>query len=171
MTSEPPQHEPPQHEPPHHERSLAEPAFPGDDGSVDPSLGPVLGDREGVLAVLGEARVFVPIVAVLGERASNGGDKNADMAAVLMTGADGRQALLAFTSVAALEAWNPQARPVPVHGQAAAQSALAESASAIVLDLGQPHWQVVETDDLAHLAAGDTLARTVSGTAWVRAGS
>lgn len=162
--------EPPHHEPPHHERSLAEPAFPGDDGSVDPALAPVLGDRDAVLAVLGEARVFVPIVAVLGERASNGGDKNADMAAVLMTGADGRQALLAFTSVAALETWNPQARPVPVHGQAAAQSALAESASAIVLDLGQPHWQVVETDDLGHLAAGDTLARTATGTAWVRSG-
>lgn len=163
------------HEPPHessqHERSLAEPAFPGDDGSVDPALAPVLGDRDGALSVLGEARVFVPIVAVLGERATDGSDKSADMAAVLMTGADGRQALLAFTSVAALEAWNPQARPVPVHGQAAAQSALAESASAIVLDLGQPHWQVVETDDLAHLAAGDTLARTPTGTAWVRTGS
>ena len=60
-------------EPPQHERSLAEPAFPGDDGQVDPALAPVLGDRDGVLAVLGEARVFVPIVAVLGERAAEAG--------------------------------------------------------------------------------------------------
>lgn len=154
-----------------HDRSLAEPAFPGDDGRTAPELAPVLGDRDAVLAQLGAARVFVPIVAVLGERAANGGDKNADMAAVLMTGADGRQALLAFTSVATMEAWNPQARPVPVHGQAAAQSAVAEGASAIVLDLGQSHWQVVETDDLAHLAAGDVLARTDTGTAWVRPGT
>ncbi|WP_229053765.1 SseB family protein [Aeromicrobium sp. Leaf350] len=163
-----------------HDRSLAEPAFPGDDGQVDPALRPALGDRDALLALLGKARVFVPIVAVLGERAAEGpgggagpraaegSDKNADMAAVLMTGADGRQALLAFTSVAAMEAWNPQSRPVPVHGQAAAQSALAEGASAIVLDLGQPHWQVVETDDLQHLAVGDVLARTAAGTAWVR---
>jgi len=173
------------HEPldgPRHERSLAEPAFPGDDGLTDPALAPVLGLRDDVLAALGAARVFVPIVAVLGERAADGTDKNADMAAegtdknadmaaVLMTGADGRTALLAFTSVATLEAWNPQARPVPVFGQAAAQSALVEGASALVLDLGQPHWQVVETDDLQHLAAGDALARTASGTAWVRPGS
>jgi hypothetical protein len=162
-------HEPP--DAPRHERSLAEPAFPGDDGRVDPSLAPVLGQRDDVLAALGAARVFVPIVAVLGERALDGSDKNADMAAVLMTGADGRTALLAFTNVAALEAWNPQARPVPVYGQAAAQSAIVEGASALVLDLGQPHWQVVETDDLQHLAAGDVLARTASGTAWVRPGS
>ncbi|MFT4188256.1 MAG: SseB family protein [Aeromicrobium sp.] len=152
-----------------HEGSLAEPAFPGDDGLTDPALAPVLGDTSATLARLGEARVFVPIVAVLGERASDGSDKNADMAAVLMAGADGRQALLAFTSVATLEAWNPQARPVPVYGQAAAQSAVAEGASALILDLGQPHWSVVETDDLRHLAAGDTLAHTPTGTAWVRA--
>ncbi|MFT4299883.1 MAG: SseB family protein [Aeromicrobium sp.] len=149
-------------------RSLAEPAFPGDDGQVDPALVPVLGDPWATLAQLGGARVFVPIVAVLGERAADGGDKNADMAAVLMTGADGRRALLAFSSVARLETWNPQARPVPVYGQAAAQSALAEGASALVLDLGQAHWQVVETDDLGHLAAGDALVRTEAGTAWVR---
>lgn len=152
----------------HHGPSLAEPAFPGDDGLVDPRLTPVLGDERATLAQLGPARVFVPIVAVLGERATDGSDKSADMAAVLLTGADGRRALLAFTSVETMTAWNPQARPVPVYGQAAAQSALAEGAAALILDLGQPHWQVVETDDLTHLAAGDQLAETPAGLAWVR---
>jgi hypothetical protein len=127
-----------------HERSLAEPAFPDDDGLIDPRLADALGDDTRVFAVYGEVRVFVPIVAVLGERATDGSDKSADMAAVFMTGADGRKALLTFSSVAALEAWNPVARPVPVWGREAAQAALDEGASALLLDLGAEHFTVLE---------------------------
>lgn len=141
-----------------HERSLAEPAFPGDDGLIDPRLADALGDEAAVIAVYGDIRVFVPIVATLGERATDGPplreegvaaggaptDKSADMAAVFMTGADGRKALLTFSSVAALETWNPVARPVPVWGREAAQAALAEGASALLLDLGTDHFTVLE---------------------------
>lgn len=155
-------------------RSLAEPAFPGDDGRVDPRLAAVLGETVPVLSVLGSVRVFVPIVATLGEASRAAGpealvqgDKDADMAAVLMTGRDGRQALLAFSSLETMTRWNPQARPVPVWGQAAAVAALGEGAAAILLDLGSPHFQVVETDDLRHLAAGDRLVSTDVGHAWV----
>ena len=125
-------------------RSLAEPAFPGDDGLIDPRLADALGDDAKVFAAYGEVRVFVPIVAILGERATDGSDKSADMAAVFMTGADGRKALLTFSSVAALEAWNPVARPVPVWGREAAQAALEEGASALLLDLGAEHFTVLE---------------------------
>ena len=154
-----------------HERSLAEPAFPGDDGTVVPELAAALGDDDAVLRVLGGVRVFVPVVATLGEggRTAAGADKDADMAAVLMRGADGRQALLAFSSVATMQAWDPSARPVPVWGRAAALAALDEGASAVLLDLGQPHFTVVETDDVEHLAAGHRLVRTESGTAWLSA--
>ena len=124
--------------------SLAEPAFPGDDGLIDPRLADALGDDAKVFAAYGEVRVFVPIVAILGERATDGSDKSADMAAVFMTGADGRKALLTFSSVAALEAWNPVARPVPVWGREAAQAALEEGASALLLDLGAEHFTVLE---------------------------
>ena len=127
-----------------HERSLAEPAFPDDDGLADPRLAEALGDDLAVFAVYGEVRVFVPIVAIVGELASDGSDKSADMAAVFMTGADGRKALLTFSSVAALEAWNPVARPVPVWGREAAQAALDEGASALLLDLGTENFTVVE---------------------------
>ena len=127
-----------------HERSLAEPAFPDDDGLVDPRLADAFGDDAKVFAVYRDVRVFVPIVAVLGERATDGSDKSADMAAVFMTGADGRQALLTFSSVAALEAWNSVARPVPVWGREAAQAALDEGASALLLDLGTEHFAVLE---------------------------
>jgi hypothetical protein len=126
-----------------HQRSLAEPAFPDDDGLIDPWLAEALGDDAAVFAVYGEVRVFVPIVAILGELATDGSDKSADMAAVFMTGADGRKALLTFSSVAALEAWNPVARPVPVWGREAAQAALDEGASALLLDLGTEHFTVL----------------------------
>lgn len=150
-------------------RSLAEPAFPDDDGSAYPALAQVLGDHDAVLGVLGGVRVFVPIVATLGEGGltPEGADKDADMAAVLMTGADGRTALLTFSSLATMAAWNTEARPVPVWGQAAAVAALDEGASAILLDLGSPHFTVVESDDVRHLAAGDRLVRTPAGTAWL----
>jgi len=129
-----------------HERSLAEPAFPDDDGLIDTSLASALGDDARVAAAFGNARVFVPIVAVLGERATDGSDKSADMAVVLMTGKDGRKALLAFSSVAVLEAWNPTARPVPVWGRDAVLAARDEGATAILLDLGTEHFVPFELD-------------------------
>lgn len=149
-----------------HDRSLASPQFPGDDGTVAPELAAAFGDDLAVLQALPDVRIFVPIVALLGETPADG-DKNADMAAVLMTGADGRQALLAFSSVAAMAVWDPQARPVPILGRDAAQATLDEGASALLLDLANPSFVVVETDDVEHLAAGHRLARTDAGPAWL----
>ena len=149
-----------------HERGLASPAFPDDNGLADPSLASVLGDDVAVLAAIGEARIFVPIIALLGEVPSDG-DKNAEMAAVLMTGADGRTALLAFTSIATMTAWDPHARPVPVLGRDAARATQAEGAAALLLDLGSPSFSVIETADVEHLAAGHVMVRTPAGTAWL----
>jgi hypothetical protein len=84
-----------------------------------------------------------------------------------MTGADGRQALLAFSSVATMAAWDPQARPVPILGKDAARASLDEGASAILLDLGNPTFTVIETDDVEHLAAGHRVVRSAAGTAWI----
>jgi hypothetical protein len=147
-------------------RSLAQPAFPDDDGLVDGSLAAAFGDGARVLAVLGEVRVFVPVIALLGDVPTDG-DKEADMAAVMMTGADGRQALLAFSSVAAMSAWNAEARPVPVRGRQAARAALDEGARAVLLDLANPTFTVIETADVEHLAAGHRLVSTDVGPAWV----
>ena len=147
-------------------RSLAEPAFPDDDGMVDPVLAEALGDDTRVLAAVGDVRVFVPVVALLDDIPADG-DKEADMAAVMMIGADGRQALLAFSSVATMTAWNADARPVPVWGRQAARAALDEGATAMLLDLGSPTFTVIETADVEHLAAGHRLVSTDAGTAWL----
>lgn len=149
-----------------HDRSLASPQFPGDDGKVAPELAAAFGDDIAVLQALPDVRVFVPIVALLGEVPAEG-DKNADMAAVLMTGADGRQALLAFSSVQTMAAWDPQARPVPILGRDAAQATLDEGAAALLLDLANPSFVVVETDDVEHLAAGHRLVSSEAGAAWL----
>ena len=149
-----------------HRPSLADPAFPDDDGTVYPELADAFGDENRVLAVLGGVRVFVPVVALLGDSPA-GTDKNADMAAVLMTGNDGRQALLAFSSVATMTTWKSDARPVPVLGQDAARAALDEGAAALLLDLGSPTFTVVETADVEHLAAGHRLVDTNAGPAWL----
>lgn len=155
-----------------HLRSLAEPAFPGDDGQIDPGLARVLGDEVASLAALGAARVFVAVVATLGSggRSSGGADKDADMAAVFMSGVDGRRGLLVFSSLQTLSHWDRTARPVPVWGQAAALAAVQENASALLIDVGSAHFSVVETEDLHHLAAGDQLVQTSGGHAWVRPG-
>ena len=123
--------------------------FPDDTGEPDPALSAALtayaadpGREPEVLAALAEARLLVPVVAVLGEAETGADglvrDKSADMAAVLMQGADGRLALLAFTGLEALHRWDPEARPVPVPAQVAAQAALQDGAAALVLDVAGP---------------------------------
>lgn len=134
-------------------RSLPTPDFADDDGSVDPLLAAVLSDPAATAAVLPQVRVFAPVVALRGgEPRVDGGDGGAEMATVLMTGADGRRALLVFSSVAALQDWDPHARPVGVRGADAARAALAEGASALLIDLGGDGFTVLETAALRRLA-------------------
>src|SRR4051812_20367397 len=96
------------------QRLLAAAGAPDDTGAADPALAAALAAYAGeparepdVLAALAGARLLVPVVAELAEggQSAEAGpdgllrDKSADMATVLMRGADGRLALLAFTSL------------------------------------------------------------------------
>lgn len=160
-------------------RSLPDPGAPGDDGAPDPDLREALrayarDSRPGpVIAALCGARLLVPVIALLAESGTDEGgrtvDKRSDMAAVLLTGRDGRRALLAFTGADAMTAWDDAARPVPVSARQAATAAIQEAAAALVLDVAGPVRLAVETDDLAHLAAGDRLLAMPGGHAWVPA--
>ena len=122
---------------------------PDDTGAADAALADALSaygadpaSEPDVLAALPGARLLVPVVAVLGEvEVGPDGlrrDKTSDMAAVLMQGADGRTALLAFTSVDAMRRWDPEARPVPVSAATAAQAALQDGAEALLIDVAGP---------------------------------
>jgi hypothetical protein len=162
-----------------HRTTIPDPGFAGDDGAADPELvaafdawSAATGSYADALAVLQGARLLVPVVAVLGEveydDAGLAHDKTSDMATVLLQGADGRLALLAFTGTASLAAWNPEGRPVPVTAAVAAQAALQDGAAALVVDIAGPTRFVVEGEDLEGLARGWALVRVGSGTAWIR---
>ena len=136
-------------------RVVPDPGFAGDDGAADPRLRAALEAYAAdptrqleVFVALQATRLLVPVVAVLGEsEADEAGlahDKSSDMATALLTGRDGRQALLAFTGLDALAAWRPDARPVPVTAALAARSALQEGAAALVVDVAGPTTYVVE---------------------------
>jgi hypothetical protein len=161
-------------------RAIPDPGFAGDDGSAasevtaalaaydaDPAAG-----HHAALAALQDSRLLVPVVALLGEVAYDeqglAHDKTSDMAAVLITGRDGRKALLSFTSNEALKAWNPEARPVPVPARQAALAALQDEADALLLDVAGPVLFAVEGADLRALAEGLTLRRVADGWAWTR---
>jgi len=159
------------------ERRLLGPGFPDDSGQADPALRAALAAYDGsgsqgeALAALAGARLLVPVVAVLGEvEVGDDGlarDKTSDMAAVLLEGADGRLAMLAFTGTDAMAAWDPTARPVPVAAATAAQVALQENAAALVVDIAGPATYVLEGDDLVGVASGWTLTRVGDRTAWL----
>lgn len=159
-------------------RDILAPAYPDDTGAADERLAEALtrfARREAsyadALAVLAESRLLVPVVAVLGELDEHGADKTADMATVLLTGADGRQALLAFTSLETMAAWQSDARPVAVPAGDAAKAALQDRAAALLLDVAGPVTFVVEGEDLYGLGAGWALAQAGGGRyAWIRPG-
>jgi hypothetical protein len=161
--------------------------FEDDDGTADAGYLAALdalrqgaGDEAGVVAALATARVFIPIVAQLAEESETAhglhADKQADMALVTLKAADGRTALPAFTSAAALAAWHPEARPVAVYAARAALSAVAEGAELLVLDPGADVTFVVRRPGVWALAKqhdwtpsyndpqlADEMARAASG--------
>lgn len=155
---------------PDHLRSLAPSPFPGDQGLADPSIRRALAAAVGsdeptaylaAVAALCRARLLVPVVATRTDTAvSTSGllsDKEAEMAVVLLQAADGARAMLAFTGMDAMAAWDGTARPVPVTIDRAAQSALADGAAAVLIDFAGPHPLVVDGEILSQLAAGHRL--------------
>ncbi len=160
------------------ERTIPDPGFAGDAGAVDPLLRDVLAEHQGgtassgsVLARLQDARLLVPVVAVLGEveldEQGLAHDKSSDMAAVLMQAADGSTGLLAFTCLASMARWDPEARPVPVTAATAATAAVQDGAEALLVDLAGPASYVVDGEDLTRLAAGWRLVAVGEGHGWI----
>jgi hypothetical protein len=159
-------------------RTIPDPGFAGDHGEPGAALASALAayargsaSKVEALAAVRGSRLLVPVVAVLGETEVDdrglAHDKTSDMVTVLLQGADGRMALLAFSGLPSLHAWNPDARPVPVTARTAAQAALQDGASAIVVDVAGPATFVVEGGDLEGLARGWALVRVGGRSAWV----
>jgi hypothetical protein len=123
------------------------PADADDTGAADPGLAAALAAADDVavrLAML-SARLLVPVVATPA-------DGEADLAVPALVAADGRRALPVFTSYDALQAWQPDARPVPMAGIRVLAGAQAEGYDAVVVDVAGPIKHAVDGDDLRVLA-------------------
>lgn len=166
--------------------------FASDDGSAVPALAEALeiGEfaprLEAIVKVLPTARVLVPVLAHDHPgRTADGGvvehsarEKDPCKAAAMLAveAPDGRAAMPIFSSAQALLAWNPQARPVPVHSQNAAIAAVAEADALLVLDPGSDRPMLLGRPAVNALATGEEwtapwhdenlptiLARTLAG--------
>lgn len=162
-----------------HERTLAPSPFPGDDGAARPEIRTTLArfaathspdDYLRAVSVLCGDRVLVPVVATATRLGTTTGgltsDKEAEMAVVMMQRADGGKALLGFTGLDALQSWDPRARPVPVTLDKIAETAVAEQAMAILVDVAGPHPLVIDGEVLAALARGHRLVDLGDGFGW-----
>ncbi len=140
--------------------TAAEPKFPGDDGAADPAVAAALaayaagqGGEHAALTALAGSRLLVPVVAVLAEADEQGAEKSTEMALPTLVAQDGSRAVLAFTSLNALQRWRSDARPVPVPA-ASAWLAGTQDADAVVIDVAGPVTLAVDGARLAALAAG-----------------
>jgi hypothetical protein len=141
--------------------TVAEPKFPGDDGTADPAVRAALaaygagqGSEHAALTALARSRLLVPVVAVLGEADEDGAEKSTEMALPTLVGRDGRRAVLAFTCLDALKQWRSDARPVPVPAASAWLAGTQDGASAVLIDVAGPVTLAVDGARLAALAAG-----------------
>lgn len=123
--------------------------FAADDGKADLQLIDSIirlqagtGTQVQVIDSFRKARVLIPLLANLGEAGEGAHgqtvDKSADLSIVTVETPDHQNALPVFSSVAAMKAWNPVARPVPHSATKAALAAAAEGNTRIVLDPGSP---------------------------------
>ncbi|MEO6999948.1 MAG: SseB family protein, partial [Terracoccus sp.] len=141
--------------------------FPGDTGEADAALLDALRSahelpspeaEQAVMEHVARVRWLVPVVAVAAEVDDSGDsgypvvETRTDMATVTLTAPDGSRALPLFTSLASLAAWDAAARPVPVRGAVAAQAAISEECSVLLVDVGSEHATVLRPSMLWALA-------------------
>ena len=112
-----------------------------DRGDADPAVIEALasGDPVQILAALDDARLLVGVIAIPGEDHASEGE----MALALLESDGGERALPAFTGLDAMRSWNAEARPVPRPAREVIAYAHAESLSAVVIDPGAPHSQIL----------------------------
>lgn len=96
------------------------------------------GGEQSVVAAIIQSRLLIPLVAALGDSGVGPHghivDKSAELSIVTVAGPDGRNVMPAFSSVAAMQEWNPKARPVPADAVRVALAAASEQTDLLVLD-------------------------------------
>jgi hypothetical protein len=123
-------------------------AFADDDGLADPAVVaaitalPAGASQAAVVEALRTVRLLIPLIAEAGDVGETDDgklvDKTQELAIVTVAGPDGRTVMPAFTSVEAMHAWDPDARPVPVETRRVAMAAASEDTQLVVLDPKSP---------------------------------
>ncbi len=144
-------------------RELEENRFAGDDGSAPEELiSAMSGFRAGnlgqsdVVDAIRVSRLLVPLLAQLGESeiGANGlkVDKSAELSIVTVKAPDDQDALVVFSSVVAMQRWNPSARPVPTDAIRVCLAAASQLSTRVVIDPGSETEFVIRRPAIARIA-------------------
>jgi len=133
-------------------RSFDENPFADDDGTASPFLLTALAEFRAlalddesrpwaqvkVVDAIRASRFLIPLLAEAGDVGVNAAglvvDKTQELAIVTVEGPGGQRVLPVFSSVAAMQAWNKDARPVPADARRVALAAAADGADWVVID-------------------------------------
>lgn len=137
-----------------------------DDGSAPEALAAAVaaylagsGTIDAVVDAVRGSRLLIPLVAEAGDVGETADglkvDKTQELSIVTVATPDGRTALPVFSSVDAMRAWNPHARPVPTDGVRAALAAAGEGTPVIVLDPATPGQIALRRPAVWAIAKGD----------------
>ncbi|MEN9970394.1 MAG: hypothetical protein RLZZ229_602 [Actinomycetota bacterium] len=144
-------------------RSFQANSYADDDGSANPALIEAIGQFQAgeitadkVVDQVRQSRLLVPLIAQLGESelGAHGHvvDKSAELSIVTVEGPDGQTVMPVFSSMAAMQKWNPEARPVPSEPVKVALAAASELTNRIVLDPGSETEFVIRRPAIAAIA-------------------
>ena len=144
-------------------RELEENRFAGDDGSAPENfLEAISGFRAGevgqaaVVDAIRVSRLLVPLLAQLGESETGANglkvDKSAELSIVTVRSPDDQEALVVFSSVAAMQRWNPSARPVPTDAIRVCLAAASQLSTRVVVDPGSDTEFVIRRPAIARIA-------------------
>jgi hypothetical protein len=117
-----------------------------------------------VIEAVAESRFLAPLVAEAGDIGfTDEGlkvEKTQELALVYVGGPNGEKAVPIFSNVAAMMAWNSDARPIPVNGLRVAAAVLHDDGGMVVIDAGSETELAINTK---------TLEAMVSERPWVPA--
>lgn len=144
-------------------RELHQNNFADDDGTADAQLVSAItafqrgeAKNEEVVAAFTAARLLIPLLADLGESevGEHGKlvDKSAELSIVTVGTPDDQNGLPVFSSVSAMQLWNPKARPVPSDAIRVAIAAATEGNTRIILDPENPTEFAIRRPAIAAIA-------------------
>ncbi|MFF8818346.1 SseB family protein [Leucobacter sp. NPDC015123] len=129
------------------------------DGAAPAVIEELAALRQAVLIELSKSRVLVPLLAEAGELGETPDgrivEKTQELSIVTVASPDGRRVMPVFSSVEAMQRWNPGSRPIPVPGPQAAIAAAQEGTDLIIVDPGSLDVQFgVRRPELEPMALG-----------------